>query len=114
MKKDAAPSQNSNQQAHLPVLEEVAGAEAVVWKVLQSHTRSGVVVHIDYEVGHGEHSLHNADYMSVQGRMTGPYPLPCFTEVNVVAWNDGDMHQTQGLKSTATFGQPKVPQNSNP
>lgn len=38
--------------AHLPVLEEVASAEAIVWKLVQPHARPGIVVHIDYEVGH--------------------------------------------------------------
>lgn len=50
-----------NVLAHLPVLQEIAGAKAVVGKFLQSHTRSGVVEDVDHEVAQGKGSPNNAE-----------------------------------------------------
>ena len=56
--------------ADLPILQEVAGAKAVVWKLVQPHARTIVVVHIDFEVDQGQRSPHNADDLCVQGWIT--------------------------------------------
>ena len=64
-----------NDKAHLPVLEQVAGTEAVVGEFLQSHARAGVVENVDHKVAHREDTPDDAYDLCAQDRCAGSLPL---------------------------------------